>query len=172
MDVLARDGEMQLSTERLARDLGVTRGSFYHHFKSRDDFVRSLLRYWAASFTDYVIATVQGSDLQPRERLLYLMKIIRDEQIDRYDTALRGWAVRNPKVANELREVDHARYTFIRELFSDLGFEGDDLEARTRLFLVFESKNSSVYVPEETLRAPDALERRLALYIGQPYEAR
>ena len=37
LDMYGADG---VSAERLARRLNVTRGAFYHHFSSRNDYVR------------------------------------------------------------------------------------------------------------------------------------
>lgn len=167
MEVLAREGKSKLSTESLAKDLGVTRGSFYHHFKNREDFVRSLLRFWASNFTAEIVSSIQSSSLTPEERVLHLMRLIRDERIDRYDIALRGWAAEEPNVAEELRKVDEARYLFVRKLFEDLGFQGADLEERTRLFVVYESKQFTAYFPSVSRDIPDSIERRFAIYTAK-----
>jgi AcrR family transcriptional regulator len=47
LEVLARQGQAKLRVETLARQLGVTKGSFYHHFKNREAFLKALLAYWA-----------------------------------------------------------------------------------------------------------------------------
>ena len=46
LDVLAASGGEQPKVRQIARELGVTYGSFYHHFESADDFFRAILRYW------------------------------------------------------------------------------------------------------------------------------
>lgn len=43
LKTLDLEGYTAISGERLARRLNVTRGSFYHHFRSREDFMRALL---------------------------------------------------------------------------------------------------------------------------------
>ena len=40
LEVLGKKGAGQLAVESLARQLGVTKGSFYWHFRDRDDFFR------------------------------------------------------------------------------------------------------------------------------------
>ena len=51
-DVLKSDGPAALTLERLTTAAGKTRGSFYHHFNSRDEFLRALMLDWqAASLT-------------------------------------------------------------------------------------------------------------------------
>ena len=39
----------------LSHKLGVTRGSFYWHFKDREDLLRQMLEYWERELTDVVI---------------------------------------------------------------------------------------------------------------------
>src|SRR4051812_50185194 len=46
LDVLARHGFTELNVGRLCRDLGVTSGSFYHHFGGWPGFVKQLLDHW------------------------------------------------------------------------------------------------------------------------------
>ncbi len=167
MEVLSREGQAKLRTERLAADLGVTRGSFYHHFKSRADFVDALLDYWARTFTIEVnrqIAEVVGA---PEARLLALMRLIRDRRLDRFDIAFRSWAAQDIAVAAKVREVDLERYGFMRSLLGEMGFKGDDLEERVRLFLVYESAQHTLHFPNVSRQIPDSVERRFEIYTGR-----
>jgi AcrR family transcriptional regulator len=45
LQVLSREGKAKLKIESLTKNLGVTKGSFYWHFKGRAEFVRSLADY-------------------------------------------------------------------------------------------------------------------------------
>lgn len=147
MDVLAKEGQAKLHVENLASKLGVTKGSFYHHFKSREDFVLAILDYWSAVFTDKVNAEVDESGLPARERLLLLMKLIERDGLDRYDAAFRSWAAQDPTVRKFVKKVDTIRFEFVRSMFSDMGFEGDDLDERTRIWLVFHCSQRTVLLP-------------------------
>ena len=51
LEVLGKQGAGELTVESLARQLGVTKGSFYWHFKDRADFFRQLIEYWDEHFT-------------------------------------------------------------------------------------------------------------------------
>jgi len=46
LQVLASDGASAVSVEPLAKKLGVTKGSFYWHFKNRKVLIQNLLEYW------------------------------------------------------------------------------------------------------------------------------
>ncbi len=148
LEVLAKEGQARLKIERLAADLGVTKGSFYHHFANRDDFVDAVVEYWATAFTERVIQEVGVGKAPARQRLLRLMEAIRRDGLDRYDIAFRSWAAQDERVAEAVRKIDNERYRFVRGLFSEIGFEGAELEERVRVWLVFHSAQRTVYVPE------------------------
>jgi len=139
LDVLAREGNARLRVEELSRRLGVTTGSFYWHFKGREDFVRELLRHWKKVYTEQAIAAIEATAGSAERRLLVLMRILFEEEVPRYDSAFRSWAAQDPDVAAFVEEVDVRRRTFASSLFSEMGFESDDLAMRVRLFLVYES---------------------------------
>jgi AcrR family transcriptional regulator len=162
LEVLARQGQAKLRVDALAGQLGVTKGSFYHHFESREDFVQSLLAYWSSAFTDKVVAEVSAREGSPEERLLYVMRMVEREGLDRYDISFRSWAAQDPSVAKGVRKVDLERYRFIRSLFAEMGFEGNDLETRVGLWLVFQSAQRTVYVPKSTRDIDDAITQRHA----------
>ncbi|RTL63482.1 MAG: TetR/AcrR family transcriptional regulator, partial [Hyphomicrobiales bacterium] len=46
LKALAREGASALKADRLARELGVSRGSFYWHFADVDAFHRAVLEGW------------------------------------------------------------------------------------------------------------------------------
>ena len=141
----------------------MTRGSFYHHFENREDFVRAITRHWSATFTNEVNARVASQGLPPRETLLYLMRLIQSERLDRYDIAFRSWAAQDPLVAEEVRKVDLERYEFLLPIFAGLGFSGRDLTERVRMFLVYEVAQHWVSLPDDGDEDPEAIDRRLAL---------
>ncbi|MEN3812052.1 TetR/AcrR family transcriptional regulator [Chromobacterium piscinae] len=55
-DTLDKVGYGGISAESLARRLNVTRGSFYHHCRNREDFVRTLLATWEDEYTDSMLS--------------------------------------------------------------------------------------------------------------------
>jgi AcrR family transcriptional regulator len=138
LEVLAREGNSRLRVRRLAADLGVTTGSFYWHFKGRDDFVRALLDHWNRVFTEEAIVAIEAIEGDARHRLLVLMRLLLDGRLARYDAAFRTWAAQDPAVAAFVEKVDARRWEYASSLFREMGFDGDDLKMRVRLFLVYE----------------------------------
>lgn len=103
-------GAQGVSIEKLARRLAVTRGSFYHHFVNRGEFVRALLAEWESDYTVRVLSAI--SDCRdPRERLGRYLEITRHMSSGR-EVAIRAWAKRETIVAEVVRRVDVARLAF------------------------------------------------------------
>jgi AcrR family transcriptional regulator len=139
MEFLAGAGEAQIQINRLVSTLGVTKGSFYWHFEDRSDFVRCLIDYWDRHFTRVVAQVVGESSAPARERLLRLMEVVNSKDLTKYDLVVRSWATHETGVAAMVRKVDRFRLGFVRSLFAEMGFEGTELEIRTRAFVTFAS---------------------------------
>jgi len=82
--------------EQLATSLGVTRGSFYHHFTAREDLLQAMLEYWAQRWTYEVRDQIAALDLEPATTLLALMKAIRKNRAAEFDAPFRAWALHDP----------------------------------------------------------------------------
>lgn len=136
---LEREGVHGVRVERLARDLGVAKSGFYWHFRNRDDLLVELVRYWREAYTE-VVSRDPGLRLaRPKARLRRVMEMVVDHDLARWDVAMRSWAGHDPEVAKATRRVYRIRLDFVRDAFAELGFEGDDLEMRTRLFVCYQS---------------------------------
>lgn len=166
LEVVEKEGGGAIRIDGLARRLNVTKGSFYHHFKDRQDFIDQMVDFWVERFNRYVIERIGHLAGSPEDRLLSLMRLVKREGLDLYDITFRAWAAQDPKIAAKVREVDLARYRFIRELFEEMGFEGEALELRTRMWLVFAAANSTVGFPDDGFE--DLFERSHSIFVQKP----
>ncbi len=150
LEAIAKQGHARLRISSLVKSVGVTKGSFYWHFKDRADFVKSLAQYWATTFTFGIVEAVNQQKLEGSDRLWALMKILTERETARYDLAMRVWGAQEPNVAAVLAEVDKRRLSYIRSIFEEMGFEGDELQMRTRAFVMCQNSQYSLFL-EETL---------------------
>lgn len=157
LDVLSEEGEAKLRIDRLVSRLGVTKGSFYWHFENRADFVRSLAKYWADTSTGAVIDDMDAQTGSAEDRLFGLMKRISRQDLVDHDLAMRTWAFHEPEIAPIVRKVDRMRLTFVRGLFQEMGFEGEELEARTRIFVTANSLKRGILVREPKGKRQESL---------------
>ncbi len=137
MDALLLEGVEGIHVEPLARRLGVTKGSFYWHFKDRQALLNSVVEYWTTRMIDAVRAhdTLTGS---ASERLLQVMEEITRQDRGRYEAAMRMWAASDEQVAKAVKRVDEARQKSMCDLFLEMGFAPEQAEIRCRMMVFYE----------------------------------
>jgi AcrR family transcriptional regulator len=145
LEILAQEGRAKIKIEYLAEKLGVTRGSFYAHFSDRRDFDKSIAVYWAETLTSKSLASFRQSKGSAQERLLVLIQRIKDDDLPKYDIVMRAWALDEPLVAEQVERVDRERYEYIKSLFAEMGFTGNDLEMRTMIFQAYHSVSPALF---------------------------
>ena len=160
LQLLSEAGIGAVSVEPLAERLGITRGSFYHHFADREDLLRALLGHWAKNWTYDVRDQLAALGLDAGTMLLALMRAIRSNHAADYDAPVRAWALHDPMAREVLQEVDDVRLNFIRSQFEGLGFEGTDAENRARLFLYYEMAAPAMFTASSSERDDELLLER------------
>ncbi len=137
LSALAEGGVGSVAVEPLATRLGTTKGSFYWHFRSRDELLAAALRLWERRDTEDVIATVgAGSDPVARLRALLMLALGSAERRTSAAAALALQAhADHPLVAPALERVTRRRLAYLAELFEALGFAAD--EARSRALVAY-----------------------------------
>jgi AcrR family transcriptional regulator len=146
IELLAEAGIAAVSVDRLATNLGITRGSFYHHFADREDLLSSILEYWAQRWTYDICDRVEALGLDPSNALLALIKMVRHEGAAERDAPFRAWALHDPLARGVVEQVDRARMDIIHSQFEALGFTGLDAENRARLCLFYQAAAPSMFV--------------------------
>ena len=67
LDALSEGGLQHIAIEMIAKRLGVTKGSFYWHFESRDALIQSALELWESQEQEQVFGKLDGlPDAQAR----------------------------------------------------------------------------------------------------------
>ena len=135
LDVVSRVGGAKLRIGNLVKEVGVTKGSFYWHFKNRDDFVCSLIDYWHEHYTLTVSDYLDDYEGSPREKLRKLMEMVFVEQLTRHDLAIRSWVIAEPKLRVLVKRTDDHRLNYLRMLFRGIGFDKDGADLRAHVFL-------------------------------------
>jgi AcrR family transcriptional regulator len=130
--MLAEDNVEALRVDTLAEKLGVTKGSFYWHFKGRDDLLFAVLDEWRLRMTSEVQSLIFDKSGTPWERLERLLRIAISSRPDvpggPFETTLRDWARRDSKVAAVVREVDADRIAFAAQLYREAGLSESDAQ--------------------------------------------
>lgn len=120
LEGVAQHGVDGVSVEGLARELGVTKGSFYWHFSDRSDLIGAALELWEQEATLDVIDEVNTvSDV--RARLARLFEIsFGDVHEGPVDAALVS-RVDDPIIGPVVKRVNETRLRFLEATYRELG---------------------------------------------------
>ena len=128
-------GGAKLRINTLVKQVGVSKGSFYWHFKNRADFIAALIDYWHEHYTLKVAEFIDAVEGEARDKLYRLMEMVYLEQLTRHDLAIRTWAVAEPELQPLVQHTDSFRLQYLRTLFKEIGFDEDAADLRSRVFL-------------------------------------
>ena len=163
LEALRKDGIAGVRIERLAAELGITKGSFYWHFRDRGELLEALLEYWAREMTEAEFERIEAVEGGLAQRLLALAEDVLDRGMGRYDPAIRSWARAQRKVAAAVAQVDRRRIRALTALFEADGFSAAEARTRARLFYAFLLGEPQVRSPA---REPGELERMIRIFSG------
>lgn len=118
---LTTGGVQAIRAEAIARDLKVSKGSFYWHFKDVSDLKAKMLDHWAREATEAIIGEIESVEAPAQERLRLLLHAATDERSLPYggmltDGAVREWARFDAMAARALKSVDERRLGYIADL--------------------------------------------------------
>ena len=132
LKALASGGIDKVRVESLAKNLGVTKGSFYWHFKDREQFLDELLNFWAEQSTQTVIAN-PNYPTDSKARIRAVAEDIVRHDLGKMDPHIRSWTQYDKRRAKVVAKIDKVRFEFLRDLFLAVGFSmiGSDLRAQS-----------------------------------------
>ena len=130
--------------DNIVKLMRVTKGSFYWHFKDRNDFLEHLVTYWDENFTRNVMQHIAAMQGDAGKRLLELTMYVTRKRLARYDAAILSLAHNEPHVSNQIAVVFESRIEFVASLIAEMGYKGLDLELRSRMIVTFMSQEQNV----------------------------
>jgi AcrR family transcriptional regulator len=119
--VLVEKGPDALKIISLCELKGVSKGSFYHHFKNRAEFIEQLMQYWFEKMTVEFIEQA-NTESSPLERLQKLDTIIAGHNL-LTELHIRAWALKEPKIKEHLGVIDTQRQQYLSQCYVELGIE-------------------------------------------------
>lgn len=132
-EALGEGGVESVRIERLARRLGVTKGSFYWHFKNRQGLIDALLDRWFAMREENRDEFLRENP-DPADRMWKVIERGITRGTRGQAAALRFWAQRHADVAQRIEEADARRMAMFVDQFRLLGFPPDDARSRAEVF--------------------------------------
>jgi AcrR family transcriptional regulator len=131
LKTLAARGFSALKAEPLARQMGVSRGSFYWHFADIGAFHAAVLKHWREIAAEAIIANVEqasGDD----EPLAVLLRRVFSERLA-LERAVRSWATFDSAAKNAVQAIDRRRLDYVEGLIRAKGVAPDVARARAQI---------------------------------------
>jgi AcrR family transcriptional regulator len=138
--ILAEHGADGLRVEVLAKRLGVTKGSFYWHFKDRRDLLDAVLGLWKDGRIRDIRKQTQAQPGGEVAALLHTIEVYasaRNRKGIAIEAAMRDWARRDPQAAAVVEEVDAERLVCACRLFLACGIEEEEAQARSLMLYAY-----------------------------------
>jgi AcrR family transcriptional regulator len=138
LEVLASEGADSLRIDRLCARLGVSKGSFHHHFTGAAGYREALLAEYEGRATESLkLAIAAAPDASPRTTLARLTERVGNDQLYRpeLEVAVRAWAFSDPTARQVQERIDQARIATLEQVWNQL--VDDPAEARTAALLPY-----------------------------------
>jgi AcrR family transcriptional regulator len=132
LDQIAEHGIGAVAVEPLARRLGVTKGSFYWHFATRDALIEAALKRWEQGDVEGLMRQIDRI-ADPRERLMQLFLRTSHEMRTHviYSALLK--ALDHEAVRPVMQRVSQRRIQYLAVAYRALGLSRRDAMHRARL---------------------------------------
>lgn len=150
-DLLTGSGVEAVKVMPLARRLGLSRTSFYWHFKDREALLEAMIRRWEDKNTGNLVARTEAFAETICEAMFNLFDCWLDDDLfdARLDLAIRNWARNDEALQARLDAADNRRKAAIIGMFARFGYAEGEAEVRAMTVIYTQIGYISMQVTEE-----------------------
>lgn len=132
LDAIAEYGLAGIAVEPLARRLGVTKGSFYWHFPTREALLKAALERWERQDEEDIFDPLEPI-VDPRARLRELFHRVANDMPSHVIFAALLKALDHPLVQPVIERVSQRRLDFLTVAYRQAGLDKVSAAQRARL---------------------------------------
>lgn len=163
-DELTNNGVEAVKIMALAKRLGVSRTSFYWHFKDREALLEAMIQHWEDKNTGNLVARTEAYAANVSEAIFNLFDCWLDADLfdAALDLAIRNWARNDAALQLRLDQADARREAAMTAMLQRFGYSLDTalVRARTMIYTQIGYISMQIQQPEERrmTRMPDYIE--------------
>ncbi len=133
---LLEGGVEAVKIQLLAKQLNISRASFYWFFQDRDELLQALLAQWRDKNTGNIIKRANAYAETLAEAILNVCDCWFDQELfdSRFEFAIRSWALQSADILAEVQEADANRIAALTDMFERFGQGGVAATVRARAF--------------------------------------
>jgi AcrR family transcriptional regulator len=132
LELIAEQGVQAVAIELLARRMGITKGSFYWHFSSRESLLEQALLRWEKHDIRNLNASLGEID-DPRDRLISFFRRVGKEKLTHEVYSELCASAGHPHVEPVLERVAQRRMKHLTAAFEEMGMESELARHQARL---------------------------------------
>ncbi len=122
VQVLLAEGPQGLTIDAVCQQLQMTKGSFYHHFGSYDEFKQQFLAFYEQEGTLDIISQLANLP-SPKQKLHQLLAVTvkySTQLPNNPEVAMRAWALQDTAVRQVQERVDGRRRAYLHALCEEI----------------------------------------------------
>lgn len=168
-EMLRENGIEAVKVMPLAKELGLTRTSFYWHFTDRDALLEAMIRRWEQKNTGNLINQTKGFAETITEAMLNVFDCWLDENLfdARMDLAIRNWARNNSELQARLDLADAKRAKALFDMFKKFGYDDAQAQARSMTVIYTQIGYISMEVHENQVERISRMPDYIAVFTGE-----
>ncbi|WP_323123685.1 TetR/AcrR family transcriptional regulator [Burkholderia alba] len=124
----------EIRVESLAKQLRITTGSFYYHFKDRGDLLAQVLESWRESATAQIIRQLELAHAAPRQIVEDMLALPFHGHAARrasmIELSVRVWGRQDEAAQRVISDVDAQRLAYAEQCFRALGCSSAESKGR------------------------------------------
>ncbi|MFW8637538.1 TetR/AcrR family transcriptional regulator [Cribrihabitans pelagius] len=168
--VLCDSGVEAVKVMPLARQLGVSRTSFYWHFPDREALLEAMIRRWEEKNTGNLVARSAAYAETIAEALFNLFDCWIDTALfdSRLDLAIRNWARNDAGLQLRLDRADARREAALTAMFARFGYAPEEALLRARTMLYTQTGYIAMQVHERRDKRISLMPGWVTVFSGKP----
>ena len=115
LKILEKRGPSGLTIDNLVLGTGKTKGSFYHHFKNRSNYIEALMSYYETKATVEILHAVEKESEQIA-RLKKLTELVFQISSE-LELVIRAWSLYEPVVKKFQERIDQKRLDHMVKIY-------------------------------------------------------
>jgi AcrR family transcriptional regulator len=132
LKALAKRGFTGLKAEPLAKEMGVSRGSFYWHFADIAAYRAAILEHWREIAAERIIVDVEAAAAGSDALAVLLRRVFSEKPA--LENAVRSWASADAAARAAVQAIDQRRLGYVEGLLKRRGLSDEAARIRAQIF--------------------------------------
>jgi AcrR family transcriptional regulator len=173
-DALLDGGVDAVKILPLAKQLNLSRTSFYWFFRDREELLAALVARWRDKNTGNLIRQTEAYAETIAEAALNVFDCWLDAGLfdSKFEFAIRSWALQSPDILSEVQAADLQRLGALTRMFERFGYEATAADVRARTLYLVQIGYISMQTREDIALRFQRIPDYVAIFTGTTAETR